>query len=428
MSHAESAAPAASREALLRDLASKLPVKANGRKRLFWMACIAVGIASFAFLLLSQPQRAWGSYAINLLYWLGIAQGGVILACAIRLSNGRWGGPVTRLAESLSAYLPYAYGLMVVFLVAGIWSYFPWIKVVEPRQAAFLNVPFLYARVLIGLGLLWWLSRNMVRTSLRTDAYLLKNHVAPELKADYEKLSENWKGDEEESLAQRHRLAHLAPQICIVYAITFTLLGWDFIVGLTPEWVSTLLGWWFFMGALLTGVAMTGLLAAQVRAKYGLESYITPDHFWDVGKILFAVSIFWVYMFWSQYLPIWYANIPEETGWVFLRFEDPWRPWAFVVFSMVFVIPFLGLLNKTSKANPFLLSVFSLIVLVGMWLERHVLVMPSLSPFKVWIGLPEVGVTIGFLGVFGWAVQGFLTKYPAVKVTDVLAGAGGPGH
>jgi Ni/Fe-hydrogenase subunit HybB-like protein len=428
MSHPEGAALATSREAILRDIAGKLPVKPNARKRVIWMACIAIGIASFALMLLSQPQRAWGSYAINLLYWLGIAQGGVILACAIRLSNGRWGGPVVRLAESLSAYLPYAYGLMIVMLVAGIWSYLPWTKVVEPRQKAFLNVPFLYARVLVGLGLLWWLSRKMVRISLRTDAYLLKNFVAPELKADYERLSENWKGDEAEALSQRHQLAHLAPQICVVYAVVFTLLGWDFIVGLTPEWVSTLLGWWFFMGALLTGVAMTALLATQVRTKYRLEAYITPNHFWDVGKIMFAVCIFWVYMFWSQYLPIWYANLPEETGWVFLRFEDPWRPWAFAVFSLVFVIPFLGLLNKTSKTNPFWLAVFSLIVLTGMWLERHVLVMPSLNPLQVWIGLPEIGVTIGFLGIFGWAVQGFLTKYPSVKVADVLASAGGHGH
>ena len=113
---------------------------------------------------------------------------------------------------------------------------------------------------------------------------------------------------------------------------------------------------------------------------------------------------------------------------MFLRFEDPWRPIAFAAFGLVFVIPFLGLLNKQTKTTPFWLGLFSLIVMGGMWLERHVLVMPSLSPDRVWIGLPEVGMSIGFLGVFGWAVQGFLTKYPAVKVTDVLEGAGGHGH
>ncbi len=420
--------PAAERDALLRDVASKIPAKPSMLKRRAWIACMGIGIVSFAFLLATQPHRAWGAYAINTLYWLGMAQGGVVLASVIRLANGRWGGPVTRIAESLSAYLPYAFGLMLVLLVAGIGSYLPWTHVVLPRQAPYLNVPFLYARVLAGLALMWWLSRSLVRLSLRTDAHLLKDYVNPELKADYEKLAANWKGDEAEAAAQRSRMSILTPQICIAFAAVYTVLAWDFIMSLTPEWVSTLFGWWFFMGCFLTGIAMTALLVAQLRGRYQLERYISTHHLWDIGKIMFGICIFWAYQFWSQYLPIWYANLPDETGWVFLRFEDPWRPVAFTVFGMVFVIPFLGLLNKTTKTTPFWLSLFALIVMVGMWLERHVLVMPSLNPDQVWIGLPEVGVTLGFLGVFGWAVQGFLARYPVVKVADALEGLGSHGH
>jgi Ni/Fe-hydrogenase subunit HybB-like protein len=377
---------------------------------------------------MKEPHRAWGDYTINTLYWLGIAQGGVVFASAIRLSNGRWGGPVTRIAESLSAYLPYAWGFMLLLLVFGIGTYLPWTHVVNPRQAPFLNVPFLWARTAIGLLLLGWLSRDLVRLSLRADAHLLKDHVAPELKADYEKLAANWKGDEAEVSHTRHVLAMRAPQICLLYAYVFSMLAIDFIMALTPNWVSNLFGWWFFMGCWLTGIAMTALLVAQLRGRYKLERYLTAHHMWDVGKIMFAVCIFWAYQFWAQYLPIWYANMPEETGWVFLRFEAPWRPIVFTVFSMVFVIPFLGLLNKTTKTTPFWLSLFAIIVMCGMWLERHVLVMPSLNPDSVWIGVPEVGVTIGFLGVFGWAVQGFLSKYPVVKVADALEGHGSHGH
>ncbi len=418
---------ASEREAVLKDIASKIPVRVNGRKRMIWMVCLAIGAIAFAFLLASEPKRAWGAYAINTLYWLGIAQGAVVLACAIRLANGRWAGPILRIAESLSAFLPYALGMMSILLAAGIWSYLPWANHADPRQAPYLNVPFLYVRTLAGLGLLWWLSRDLVRTSLRTDAYLLKDHVAPELKPGYEKLCEGWRGDEAEQAWQRGRFARLAPQIVVVYAIAFTLLAWDFVMSLTPDWVSTLFGWWFFIGAFLTGVAMTAFLATQLRARYRLEAYITPHHFWDIGKVIFAFTIFWTYQFWSQYLPIWYANLPEETWWVFLRFEHPWRNLSFAAFGLIFVVPFLGLLNMYTKKNPFWLALFSLIVLSGMWMERHILVMPSLEPARVWVGLPEIGVTIGFLGVFGWAVQGFLSKYPSVKVADVLA-HGGHGH
>ena len=114
-------------DAVLRDIASKLPVAPNARKRQIWIACMVIGIAAFAFLLFTEPKRAWGAYAINMIYWLGIAQGAIVLACAIRLGNGRWAGPVLRIAESLSAYLPYGYASVVVMLVAGIWTYLPWV-------------------------------------------------------------------------------------------------------------------------------------------------------------------------------------------------------------------------------------------------------------------------------------------------------------
>ncbi len=415
-------------EAVLRDIASRLPVKPNPQRRMLWIVLMAIGVLTFAYLMLHEPRRAWGSYAINMLYWLGISHGALVLASAIRLSNGRWGGPVMRIAESLSAYLPYGYATVVVMLVAGIWTYLPWTQHVLPRQTPYLNVPFLYIRTLGGLGLLLWLCRDLVSTSLRPDLYHLKNFVAPELRADYEKRSANWRGDEAEAKWSRDRLAMRAPQVVVCFAVVFTFMGWDWIMSLTPDWVSQIFGWWFFMGAFLTGIAMTAFLATRLRANYKLDEYITPEHFWDLGKIAFGFSIFWVYLFWSQYLVIWYANLPDETWWVFLRFEEPWRPLAFAVFGFVFLIPFLGLMNIYTKKNPFWLAVFSIIILAGMWMERHILVMPSLHPEARWVGLPEIGVTLGFLGLFGWAVQGFVTRYPVVKVTDVLEGLGAHGH
>lgn len=418
---AHAATPQGHPDAILKDIAGKLPVRPNARKRMIWMVCMGIGLIALIYLLVSEPKRAWGAYAINTLYWLGITNGAMVLACAIRLANGRWAGPVMRIAESMSAFYPFGIGLFLILLFVGSRAYLPWLTHVEPRQAAYLNYPFLIARTLIGLGILWWLGRDVARISLRSDAQLLKNHVAPELKPQYEKLAEGWRGEQQEIDWQRSRLSKRAPQMVLAFAVFSTLFAWDWVMSLTPDWVSTLFGWWFFMGAFLSGIAMTAFLSTQLRSKYRLEAYITPHHFWDVGKLVFGFSIFWVYQFWSQYLPIWYANMPEETWWVFLRFEEPWRALGFTIFGFVFLLPFLGLMNMATKKSPFWLALFSLIVLTGMWMERHILVMPSLEPGRVWVGLPEIGVTIGFMGVFGWAVQGFLTKYPSVKVTDVLA-------
>jgi Ni/Fe-hydrogenase subunit HybB-like protein len=417
-----------SHEAALRDIAGKLPVKPHPRMRQIWIACMVIGAAAFVFLYATNPLRAWGAWAINTLYFLGIAMGGVALASAIRLANGRWGGPIMRIAEGLSAYMPYGVATMVVLLAAGAWTYLPWTKHVEPRQAPFLNVPFLWVRTIGGLLLFTWLSAKLRHASLRADLQALKPYVPAELKPLYEKGTANWKGDQAEKDWYRHESAHLAPQLALLFAVLFSVMAWDFIMALTPNWVSGLFGWWVYAGAFITGVAMTSVIAVHVREKYSLQAYITTNMFWDIGKVLFSWCVFWGYLFWSQYLPIWYANMPEETWWVFLRFEEPWRSLSFIVFSLVFVIPFLGMLNKTSKTNPVLLTAFSVIAMVGIWLERHVLVMPSLSASQVWVGLPELGVMLGFLGLFGWAVQGFLSKYPVVRVVDVLEGAGGHGH
>lgn len=418
----------AAHDAILADIASRLPVTPNARKRQIWIACMVIGAISLGYLFMTQPQRAWGSYAINTLMWLGISMGGVTLAASIRLTNGHWAGPIQRIGEALSSYLPFGIGFMVILLGLGIWTYLPWTQHVEPRQAPFLNVPFLWIRTLGGLLLFLWLARKMVATSLREDAKLLLPHVAPALKPAYEKLAGGWKGDTAEADWKRHELAHLSPQVVLTFVVFYSVMAWDFIMAITPNWASGLFGWYVYATAFLNGICMTTFLAAQLRAKYRLEAYITPNHFWDIGKVIFSFSIFWVYLFWSQYLPIWYANMPEETWWVYIRFEQPWRTLAFACFYMIFLIPFLGLMNKSTKSSPFWMTLFTLCVMIGVWIERHVLVMPSLHPESVWVGLPEVGVTIGFLGVFGWAVQGFLTRWPCVNVADALAGGGGHGH
>jgi hypothetical protein len=138
------------KDSILKDLASKLPVS-NARKRQIWLACFVVGILSLAFLFMNDPRRAWGAYAVNTLYWLGIANGAIVLACAIRLSNGRWAGPIERIAESsrLPAVRTRRDGGASCSAESGPTCHG---HHVSPRQAPFLNVPFLYIRTAVLLG------------------------------------------------------------------------------------------------------------------------------------------------------------------------------------------------------------------------------------------------------------------------------------
>ncbi len=413
---------------VLRDLADRISGRPSPGARALFAVLVAVGVVTFLVVLLDDPVRAWGAYLVNTFYWTGIGAAGVLLASAIRLANGRWAHGVQRIAESLVSFLPVSIGLIAILFVFGAATVLPWVRHPIPAKAPYLNLPFLFVRSIGGFLLLWWLQRAFVRISLRTDAYRLKDHVTADLRPYYERLSAGWRGDAEEETWQRDRLSKLAPGVVAAYAAVFTLFAWDWVMSLDPHWTSTLFGWWCFMGGFLSATAMTALLLARVRITHRLEAYIGTQQFWDLGKVVFALSIFWLYQFWSQYLVIWYGNLPEETGFVFTRFQAPWRPVTFAVFYMVWLIPFLGLMNATTKRNPVLLSLFSLSVLAGMWLERSVLVLPSLHPQQVMIGLPELGVTLGFMGLFGFAVQHFLSRHPAVRVADYLAHAEVPEH
>ena len=143
-----------SQESILRDIAGRIPGVPEPRKRALFIALMVVGLATFATMLATNPLRAWGSWAINTLYFLGIAEAGVVLAAAIRLSNGRWGGPIMRIGESLSSYLPFGIGTMLVLLLAGIWTYLPWTKHVEPRIAPYVRAS---GRSDATVSSVWWI-------------------------------------------------------------------------------------------------------------------------------------------------------------------------------------------------------------------------------------------------------------------------------
>jgi len=281
------------------------------------------------------------------------------------------------------------------------------------RRARALLVPLAETRARVASG------------ATRTRSRALRGRRASRRIREAERELAGRRGRKPPSTATRLRTS--PPQLVLTFVVFFSVMGWDFIMALTPNWVSDLFCWWIYAGAFITGMAMTALLGTHLRTRYALEAYITPNMFWDNRKVIFAWCIFWGYLFWSQYLPIWYANMPEETWWVFLRFEEPWRTLSFrhVHHGFSQSVP-RHAQQAREDAHPMLLASFSVLILCGLWLERHVLVMPSLNASHVWVGLPEIGVTLGFLGLFGWMVQGFLARYPIGNVVDVLEGAGGP--
>jgi hypothetical protein len=288
-------------------------------------------------------------------------------------------------------------------------------------KAFWLRDWFLYLRVGAALLLLFGMSIWFVSWSVKQDAFLLRSSAPDAVKGLYERLA---RGFEERGgyTAAGERRATIAPALIITYVVVMSLVAFDLIMSLAPHWLSNLLGGFYFMGAWLTGLTSLALLMLFWRRHYGLEEIITSAHLHDLGKLCFGFTIFWAYLFFSQFLVIWYGNLPEETSFLFLRIVRPeWRSISVAMLVLTFVLPFWGLLGVQPKKTPAILATFAIISLLGVWTDRYVLVVPSIvqqAP-DLPLGWQEVGITLGFLGLWGLSYTWFARRFPIVSPTLV---------
>jgi hypothetical protein len=187
-------------------------------------------------------------------------------------------------------------------------------------------------------------------------------------------------------------------------------------MSLAPRWISNLYGVFFFMGNFLGALATLGVLTLTLRGPLGIKDKVSTKQLHDLAKLVFGFTVFWAYLMWSQFLVIWYGNLPEETYWIFYRLWGGWRAIGTAVFLLVFVTPFIGLLGARPKKYPPTFALFSLVSLVGLWLERYLEIVPSVNNgHGPAISMPELGAAVMLLGVFLLAYGAFARKYPMVS-------------
>jgi Ni/Fe-hydrogenase subunit HybB-like protein len=199
-------------------------------------------------------------------------------------------------------------------------------------------------------------------------------------------------------------------------------------LSLDPHWFSTLFGPFYFMGSFVSSIAMTIILSVMLRRRLGLEDYLDDNKYHDIAKMLQGFSLFWVYFFFSQFLPIWYANMPEETVFVIARVkEEPYRTLSWAVMTCCFIFPFIALVPRTNKIMKPVLVFIAAVSLTGFWLEKYVLIVPSLSN-AIDIGFTQILVTLGFLGAFVATFLIFMRAFPSIPVGDPFFGGKSSGH
>jgi Ni/Fe-hydrogenase subunit HybB-like protein len=320
---------------------------------------VAVGVAAFATGLQGgESPRTFAALIASWLFFAGIAAGALAFVAFFRIVDASWARPLASRGAALARFAPVALIVLIVIL-AGARSA-PWLPP-ESNGSAWLRLSCLGARE-IGLALILF---GVARVLLRSQPGGTKRQSRT-----------------------------VAVTYCLIYAVVLSVWAFDFVLGPDPIFESTLVGPYVFMAAFIAG---TGLLILLGLVRGALSE---PQRR-DAGAMVLALSIFWVYLFWSQYLTIWYGDLPQETAFALRRAQDGWGPVVLTVIGLVFALPFVMLLNPRGRRSARVLEAAIVLQLVGLWLNCHLLVVPSLaavggSPITV----RDVLIVLGMLGGF----------------------------
>lgn len=375
---------------------------------------LAVGVVAFLTGLLLDPGRAWQVYLVNFLFWSGLAQGAVVLAAIYHVVKAGWGPPIRRLAEGMAAFLPVS--LLLFFpLYFGLDLFLSQVRELNPERGAWFDPRFIFVRGALGLGSMTVLSLLFVYYSLRPEIGLLLERGLRPRQWLYQSLTEGWEGALVEIQRSERGMDVLATGVLLAYPIIYSFMAFDLIMALDPFWYSSLFGGYFFISTFYLGLAGLAVAAVLTRQYLGIQA-ITVYQFADLAKLLFGFNLTYVAMIWSQYIVIWYGNLPEETHFIVLRiWERPWAPLSWSVLVAASLIPFLVFLSQRAKQVPWIMLSVSVLIAAGLWLERFVLVVPSLWHGEgVPFGWLEIGVTVGFLGAAGLSYLFFLQHFPLI--------------
>ncbi len=361
-------------------------------------AIAVIGFGTFAINATGENASAvWQIFLVNFLFWTAASQGGIIFSSILRITDARWGRSLLRISEGLSSFLPLSFVLLfVIFLGKDYILPYTTHHYHHPKEI-WLDTTFVASRNIIGFAVLLVLNFFYLKYSLKQDYESGNNHT------DY-----------------FGKLRKLAPAIIIMYSLVFSFFAWDFMMSLDPHWFSTLFGPYYFIGGLISAAGATIILSVVLKRYLGLDDYLTQHHYWDMGKILQGFSLLWVYLMFSQFLPIWYANMPEEAVFVIKRVQnEPFKTFCWVVLSTCFVFPFFSLLPRTNKIVTPILVFIASVSFTGLWMDKFILVLPSYGD-TLSFGLQSALITAGFMSAFLAAFLYFVNKFPVIPYGDPL--------
>jgi len=339
----------------------------------------------------ADAPQVWSVYLVNLVFWSGLAVTGPAIAGMMQITEARWSPSVRRIALTTAGFLPTSFVLLLV-LYTGQTVLYPWVTTPIPAKAGWLNVPFFWLRTYACAAVLFAVCFAFVRS-------LLHDEIP---------------SDAARERARRNRIAVI---LLMLWLVTVSLWGFDLVMSLDPKWYSGLFGGYFAVSTLYTTFCLLSILTIRANAR-GRAS-IPPAAVQDVAKLQFAMSIMWMYFFFSQYLVIWYGNVPIETRFFLNRFfNPPWGQIAWAIFIVGWLIPFAYFLKRLTGRPPTRHKVLTVILFMGwiaIFVERIVIVFPSIDKNIAFpLGIREVFITAGFFALFVLSRRRFLARYQSL--------------
>ncbi|QXP56105.1 quinol:cytochrome C oxidoreductase [Cellulophaga sp. HaHa_2_95] len=345
--------------------------------------------------LLHQLQnRPWAALYVAAFFFFMISLGVLAFNAIQRAAQAGWSPLLFRVMEGITSYL--VPGGIIVFVilalsVAHMNHLFVWMdaevvandKLLQGKSG-FLNGPFFLIRAAIFLGG-WIFYRE----------YSRKLSLAQDAATDDTNFVKNFR---------------LSAAFLVFYLVTESMMSWDWIMSVDPHWFSTLFGWYIFASMFVSGITVIALVTIYLKSKGHLQD-VNNSHIHDLAKFMFGISIFWTYLWFSQFMLIWYSNIPEEVTYYITRIEDFKLPF-FGMIAMNFLFPLLLLMNSDFKRVNWFVVMAGIVILAGHYLDIFNAIMPSTVGDQWYIGIPEIGAVLFFAGLFIFWVFRALSKAP----------------
>lgn len=346
-----------------------------------------------------MQNRPWSALYIAAFFFFMIALGTLAFYAIQHASQAGWSPVLFRVMEGITAYLPWASIIMLILLLLSVFHVnhiFHWMdgELLNPESPK-------YDKLIAGksswLNGPWFIVRAVI--------YLLGYNI-------YRILSKRWlaKQDTAEDNRWFKRNFKLSAGFLVFFIYTESMMSWDWIMSFDPHWFSTLFGWYVFAGMMVCAITVIAMVTVTLKSQGYLE-FVNDSHIHDLAKFMFGFSIFWTYLWFSQFMLIWYSNIPEEVTYFVTRIEDYNLPF-FGMLAMNFIFPVLLLMNSDYKRINWFVIMTGVVILAGHYIDVFNMVMPATVGKSWYIGLPEIGALLFFFGLFVLVVFTALTKAP----------------